>query len=157
MFIFKYETIMNAYKEYALDHYNIISKISSVINKNEGVKTASIVKPYFADFNKISIDFAIMEHAKNISVIPSSFGWNDVGSYQAFEELFDKDENGNVSKNINYINVDSSNNIIVGDSTNVRVSLLGVHDMIIAINKNEVLICEKSKSQEIKKIIKLIS
>ncbi len=157
MFIFKYETIMKAYKEYALDHYNIISKISSVINKNEGVKTASIVKPYFADFNKISIDFAIMEHAKNISVIPSSFGWNDVGSYQAFEELFDKDENGNVSKNINYINVDSSNNIIVGDSTNVRVSLLGVHNMIIAINKNEVLICEKSKSQEIKKIIKLIS
>ena len=156
MFIFKYETIMNALKQYSSNHFETIESIKPLFDKNEGVKTAEIVKDKFMNFEKKSIDFAVMEHASNIMVIPSEFGWNDVGNFIAFEELFDKDENKNVIRNIKCISVDSDNNIIVSDGSNQTVSLLGVSNMIIAVTKDNILICDKNKNQDIKKIIKLL-
>lgn len=156
MFIFKYETIMEALKKYSLNHYETINDIKVLVDKNEGITTAEKVKEEFMNFEKKSIDFAVMEHADNIMVIPSDFGWNDVGNYIAFEELFEEDENNNVVRNVKNISVDSSNNIIVSDGDYQRLSLLGVNNMIIAITKDEILICPKEKNQDIKKILKLI-
>lgn len=156
MFIFKYDIIMEALKKYSPNHYNTIETIKNMFDYNDGINTALLVKNEFMKFEKKSIDFAVMEHAQNISVIPSDFGWNDVGNYLAFEELFDKDENSNVTRNVKCISVDSRNNIIVSEGDNQRVSLLGVSNMIVAITKNDILVCDKSKNQEIKKIIKLL-
>lgn len=156
MFIFKYDIIMDALKKYSLNHYETINAINKLFTKNEGIKTAEIVKDIFMNFEKKSIDFAVMEHADNIMVVPSEFGWNDVGNYLAFEELFDKDENSNVVKNIKCISVDSNNNIVVSDGCNQQVSLLGVSNMIIAVTKDNILVCDKNKNQDIKKIIKLL-
>jgi len=156
MFIFKYNVIMEALKKYSKGHYDVINEISPLINKNEGKKTADLVKDIFMNFEKKSIDFAVMEYAPNIMVIPSSFGWNDVGNFLAFEELFDKDENGNVVRNIKCVSVDSSNNIVVSDEENQTVSLLGVNNMIVAVTKHDILVCDKNKNQDIKKIIKAL-
>lgn len=157
MFIFKYNVIMKALKMYSPNHYDVINDINKMFEYNDGVNTAKIVKEKFMLFEKKSIDFAVMEHADNIVVIPSNFGWNDVGNYLAFDELFDEDENDNVVRNIKCISVDSSNNIIVSDgSINQVVSLLGINNMIVVVTKDNVLVCEKSKNQEIKKIIKLL-
>ena len=154
MFIFKYSTIMEALNKYSKNHFDTINEIKDLFKVNEGVKTAELVKDKFMNFEKKSIDFAVMEHADNIMVIPSEFGWNDVGHYTAFEELFDKDENNNVIRNISCISVDSNNNIIVSDGNYQRVSLLGVSNMIIAVTKNDILVCNKENNQRIKEIIK---
>ena len=156
MFRFKYETIMNALKTYSPNHFETIESIKPLFNKNEGVKTAELVKDKFMNFEKKSIDFAVMEHASNIMVIPSEFGWNDVGNFLAFEELFKSDENKNVIKNVKCISVDSNNNIIVSNGNYQRISLLGVTNMIVAVTKDDILICEKNKNKNIKKIIKLL-
>ena len=156
MFIFKYGTIMEALNKYSKNHFDTINEIRNLFNINEGTKTAEIVKDKFMNFEKKSIDFAVMEHADNIMVIPSEFGWNDVGNYLAFEELFDKDDNSNVVRNVKCISVDSNNNVVVSDGDYQRVSLLGVNDMIIAVTKDNILICKKEDNQRIKEIIKLI-
>ena len=156
MFIFKYDVIMDALNKYSKNHFDTINDIKLLFNKNEGIKTAEAVKDKFMNFEKKSIDFAVMEHAQNIMVIPSEFGWNDVGNFLAFEELFDKDENNNIIRNAKCISVDSNNNIIVSDGNYQNVSLLGVTNMIIAVTKDNILVCEKSKNQDIKKIIKLL-
>lgn len=156
MFIFKYETIMNSLKQYSSNHFDTIESIKPLFDKNEGVKTAELVKDKFMNFEKKSIDFAVMEHAPNIIVIPSEFGWNDVGNFTAFEELFNKDEDNNVIRGIKCIAVDSNNNIVVSDGNYQRVSLLGISNMIIAVTKDDILICDKNKNQDIKKIIKLL-
>ena len=156
MFIFKYETIMNSLKQYSSNHFETIESIKPLFDKNEGVKTAELVKDKFMNFEKKSIDFAVMEHAPNIIVIPSEFGWNDVGNFTAFEELFNKDEDNNVIRGIKCIAVDSNNNIVVSDGNYQRVSLLGISNMIIAVTKDDILICDKNKNQDIKKIIKLL-
>ena len=157
MFIFKYSTILEALCMYSKNHYDISLELSKIITKNEGVKTANEVRDIFNKFEKKSIDFAVMEYAKNIMVIPSDIAWNDVGSYLAFEDLFNKDTNNNIIRNCNTISVDSSNNIIISDGNYQRLALLGVNNMVIAITKDNILIVPKSRNQEIKKIIKLIN
>ncbi len=153
MFIFNYSTILEALKMYSSNHYNTLLKLNEMVKENNGIKTAEAVRDTFMCFEKKSIDFAVMEKAQNIVVIPSSFGWDDVGNYLAFEELFEKNSDGNVVRNVNCISIDSNNNIIVSDSKVQRVSLLGVHDMIVAVTKDDILVCAKNKNQEIKKII----
>lgn len=152
MFIFKYSTLLNSLKQHCLDCYETTMKIDKMFSTNEGVRTAHKIKEVFMQYNKLSIDYAVMEHADNIIVIPSEFGWNDVGNYTAFENLFDKDEQGNVIRTTKTVVVDSYNNIIVSDGKYQQLSLLGIHDMIVVITKDNVLICSKEKNQDIKKL-----
>lgn len=154
MFIFKYDIIMEAFKMYSKNHYIVVEELNDIVKKNDGVKTAELAKDIFNKFEKKSIDFAIMEYAQNISVIPSSFGWNDVGSYLAFEELFSKDENNNIVRNANVVSIDSHNNIIISQDSQQKLSCLSINDMIIVITKEDILILPKSENQNIKKFIK---
>lgn len=153
MFIFKTSVIDEAFKMYSLNHYEVKEELSKMIKSNEGVKTANDVRDTFNKFEKKSIDFAVMEHAKNIKVIPCNIGWNDVGSFLAFEELFDKDIDNNVIRGTNVITVDSNNNIVISDGNYQNLALLGVSNMVIAITKDNILVCPKNRNQEIKKII----
>lgn len=154
MFIFNFDTIMSALKEHSSNHYETIRSIETIVKHNDGIHTANLVKDKFMCFEKKSIDFAVMEKAKNIVVIPSSFGWNDVGNYLAFDELFSKDENKNVLRNLKCISVDSSNNILIGDGKVQTLALLGIENMIIAVNEKYILMCTKNNNQKIKEVLK---
>lgn len=156
MFIFKYDVIIESLRKYSYSHFEIISKINSMFQANKGITTSEIVKDVFSDFEKKSIDYAIMEKADNVSVIPVEFGWNDVGNYTAFDDIFEKDLEQNVSRNISYVSIDSKDNIIIGDGAVQRVSLIGVENKIIAITKTEILICDKHQNQDIKKLLRKI-
>ena len=72
-------------------------------------------------------------------------------SFNAFEEIFDKDRSGNIIKNCNVKEIESSNNIIIGDNT--VISLLGINDLVIVKNRDNILISKKNKLQDIKKIV----
>ena len=153
MFIFKYKTMLNDLKKYSPNHYEISLELNKLIDTNNGIITANNVRDIFMKFEKKSIDFAVMEKADNIVVIPTSFGWNDVGSYLAFDELFNTDENNNVIYNVKSITIDSTNNIIISQDDNHNINLLGINNMIIVITKDNLLIIPKGRCQEIKKIL----
>lgn len=154
MFIFEYKTIVEAFKKCSLNHYEVMQELNKLTDTNNGSITANFVKDVFNKFEKKSIDYAVMEKADNIVVIPSSFGWNDVGSFLAFDTLFNHDEFNNVIYNIKSIILDSNNNIIISQNDNHRLSMLGVNNMLVVITNNELLIMPKHKCQEIKKILK---
>ena len=157
MFIFKRDVIMSEFKKYSPNHFETTVELDMLIDKNNGIITANKVQNKFNEYEKKSIDFAVMEKSDLIEVIPCDIGWNDVGGYLAFEELFQKDENGNVKRFVNCISLDSNNNIIISENKNLqRVALLDVSDMIIVITKTDILILPKNRSQEIKKLIKLM-
>lgn len=153
MFIFKYNTILEALKKYSPNHYEVSLELDKLIDTNNDVTTANNVRDTFIKFEKKSIDYAVMEQANNIVVIPSSFGWNDVGSYLAFDELFKKDNDNNVIYNVKSITIDSTNNIIISQDDKHNINLLGINNMIIVITKDNLLIIPKDRCQEIKKIL----
>ena len=100
----------------------------------------------------VSIDYAIMEKADNVYVIPSSFGWSDLGTWNSAYENLDKDYLGNAV---------ASDNVIVIDETKCMVSapheklilLQGLDDFIIVDTKDVLMICKKEKEQAIKEYV----
>ena len=157
MFIFKYNIIMEEIKNYVPNHYKVISDIKKVIGQSTGLELAHITKPFFNRFERISIDFAVMEKSKIIKCIPVDFGWNDVGGFNSLEEIFNKDNKDNISKDCTYIYVDSSNNIVISDRKNKLITSIGVSNMIIVDTDESLLVCNKNDGQRIKELLKLIN
>lgn len=152
MFIFSTETIFKNFDVLMEEHTDVFNSIRKKIDKNiSGVELTNIVREDFKNFEKISIDFGIMEYSKNIRVIPVDIDWNDIGSFNALEEVFHKNDSGNIVRYCDVNELDSSDNIIIADD--MKISLLGVKDLVIVKNGNNILIANKNRTQDIKKII----
>jgi mannose-1-phosphate guanylyltransferase len=97
-----------------------------------------------------SVDYAVMEKAERVAVVPVSMGWSDLGSWDALHELSHPDENGNACKG-DVVAVETENCLVRADG--VRVALVGVTDLIVVANGKDVLIMPRGRSQEVKKLI----
>ncbi|MDP2991419.1 MAG: sugar phosphate nucleotidyltransferase [Kiritimatiellota bacterium] len=108
------------------------------------------LKCAYAGLEKISVDYAVMEHADNIVMAKGVFPWDDVGSWSALEQYFPKDGHGNVVMGNGEL-LDSSGNIVVADHG--LVALLGVDNMIVVKAGAVTLVCRKDRSQEVKRMV----
>ena len=156
MFIFSYETMMNELKRYIPNHIRIIDELKDIVRLKVGLELTEVVRSYFERFERISIDFAVMEKSQLIMCIPVDFGWNDVGGFNSLEEVFSKDKDLNIIKDAYYIQVDSFNNMIISDDNSKLITSIGVSNMIIVQTKHALLICHKDESQKIKTLLKKI-
>jgi len=104
----------------------------------------------FAGSPADSIDYAVMEKAERVAVVPVSMGWSDVGSWDALHEISQGDASGNVHQG-EVIAIDTANCLVRSDG--VRVALVGVEDLIVVASGNDVLILPRGRSQEVKKLI----
>lgn len=154
IFMFTTETIFKNFEVLMEEHSQILKNISLKLRDNDyfGEKLSDEIRDEFEKFEKISIDFGIMEHSKNIRVIPVDIDWNDVGSFNAFEKILKKDNNYNIIIDSKVKVFEAKNNIILTDGT--EVCLLGVNNLIIVKDKNKLLITKKDRIQEIKKVLK---
>lgn len=151
MFIFTTETIFKNFDVLMEEHAKIFNRIKKKIDsKIAGLNLTNLVRNDFEQFEKISIDFGVMEYSKNIRVIPVDIGWNDIGSFSALEEIFEKSSSESIIRNCSIREVESSGNIIIGDGA--KISLLGVKNLIVVKNGDNILVAAKNKAQDIKKI-----
>ena len=155
MFIFPLEVIKKAFRVHAPKHAAILQDIDGIINANEGIKTSKEVAPFFELFEKTSIDYAIMEKSDRLFAIPVSFGWSDVGSFLAIASLFPSDCFENVVRSASFSSLDSHGNIVVSDDPRTQVALIGVEDCVVAVSKGKVLVCKKTETAAIKKVLSL--
>ncbi|MCC6721607.1 MAG: mannose-1-phosphate guanylyltransferase [Bacteroidia bacterium] len=100
----------------------------------------------------ISIDFGIIEKAKNVWVIPSSFGWSDLGTWRSVKEIAKANEHNNVVIGKNIIERNSSNCLVFNSSKGLIV-LQGVKDLIVVESNDAILICNIEDEQEVKFIV----
>ncbi|WP_311062368.1 mannose-1-phosphate guanylyltransferase [Thermoanaerobacterium sp. CMT5567-10] len=150
MFIWKTSTILNAIKEYMPQLYSALNVIREHFDSDEIEK---VLYEEYSKLESISIDYGIMEKAKNVYVVPGDFGWDDVGSWTSIERLYEKDENGNVIKG-NVVSVDTKKCIITGSDK--LIATLGIEDVIIVDTEDALLICSKDKAQNVKEVLKEI-
>lgn len=109
----------------------------------------------FATSPDDSIDYAVMEKADRVAVVPVDMGWNDVGSWDALHAISDTDIHGNAHRSQgdgSVLAIDTNNCLVRTDG--VRLSLVGVDDLIVVASGDDVLIIPRGRSQEIKKLIK---
>jgi len=98
-----------------------------------------------------SIDYAVMEKAPRVAVVPVTMGWSDVGSWDALHAISNPDEGGNVVRG-EVVAIDSGN-CLVQCEPGRRVALVGVRDLIVVVSGSDVLVLPRGRSQEVKKII----
>jgi len=140
MFFVKASVILDEIKRYIPESFYLLEK-------NE-----------FEKLKPISIDIAVMEKTKIAKVIAVDFKWNDVGSFNSLDKVFEKDENNSIVRgNTKYIALNSSKNIIINEEEDKVIAVIGLDDIIVVNTNGKLLICPKSKGQEIKKISGLIN
>ena len=101
----------------------------------------------------ISIDYGIMEKAKNVYVLPSSFGWSDLGTWGSLHDVSQKDYVGNVSIGTDKAMMYDASNCMVFAPKGKTVVIKDLNDYIVADTGDVLLICPTSQEQEIKKIV----
>lgn len=137
----KFQPQMNALFMNGYEDFNTISE-KEFIDKN------------YASAENISIDYAVMEKANNVYVLPATFDWNDLGTWGSLHEKLEKDENNNGVINAKVILENASNNIIRSDADKIIV-IHGLSDYIIVDKEGVLMIYPKSKEQDIKRITSL--
>ena len=105
----------------------------------------------FAASPSDSIDYAVMEKAPRVAVVPVTMGWSDVGSWDALHAISHADAGGNVVRG-DAVVIESSN-CLVRAEPGKRVALVGVEDLIVVASGDDVLVLPRGRSQEVKKII----
>ena len=137
MFIGRAETFRAAFTAHAPA---LLPLLSSPVSR---------LKSSYEPLPRISFDFAVMEHLKNVEVVPGDFGWDDVGSYAAFDKHFKRGKDGNiVLGEVNAVEADGCTAVATG----AKIALLGVKDLVVVTTKDAVLVVAKDKVAELKKL-----
>ena len=141
IFIFKAAVLLDEIKRLAPKAHKIIVKLNCMKDAYN----------LWGKLPAISIDYAIMEKAKKLALIPAKFDWVDLGSWQAMELFFKKNKFGNILKG-NCLDIDSVNSLVWSEGR--LTATLGLRDLIVVNTKNALLVCAKDKAQDVKKIVR---
>ena len=145
MFIWTVNNILDQIKEFIPKTWNALKNIEQ-INVNE---LQGYINENYGKTDSISVDYAILEKSNEIYVIPSDFGWDDVGSWEALDRYREKDDNGNIF--IGKINsIDSNNNLIISKNHNVIIH--GLNDIYIIENDGNIIVGKKEEVSKIKSL-----
>jgi phosphoglucomutase len=145
MFVFKTGDLIEAYQKYLPDlagalksvEYNDFSNLTEIYQKQKN----------------ISIDYGIMEKAKNVVVIPTDITWSDVGSWEALYQISPKDNEGNYCHG-RVINIDTQNSLLYSPSR--LLSTIGVKDLVVVDTADALLVCARNQSQQVKTLVDLL-
>jgi len=152
MFVWSVSTIMDAFKKHAPD----LAKGAEVLkNALLDGDFASKLKEQYKLFEKVSIDYAIMEKVDNVVVAECAFDWDDIGSWTAIRNQINPSANNNVVMGM-HVGLDTKDCIIVGDSHHL-ISTIDVEDLIIVHTEDATLVCKSQSAQRVKEIVHKLS
>ncbi len=143
------KNIISAFEKYLPEMYDVFEAEKTHLNTIEEGPALQRIYPLCTN---ISIDFGIMEKADNVYVIPSSFGWSDLGSWNSAWENLEKDYMGNASGGGNVIVFDT-HQCMIQTPVNKLVVLQGMEDFIVVDTNDVLLICKREKEQDIKEYV----
>jgi mannose-1-phosphate guanylyltransferase len=148
IFVWKAKTILDALAEHQQDLYRHLEKIAQARGTSD---FADVFRREFAEIRGVSIDYAVMENAKDIVVLEAPFQWDDVGSWQALARLHGEDDHGNtiVGK---HLGLNTTGTIVrtVGDHL---VVTLGVNDCVVVHTPHATLVADKHQEEAIRDVV----
>ena len=149
IFIWSISSILNAFDQ----HLPEMAELFQGGNEDYYTDTeSSFIGRAYPVCQNISIDYGIIEKSTNVYVLPSEFGWSDLGTWKSLYDVADKNDEGNViiAKNVEV--TESRNNLVFAPSEKLIV-LEGVDDLFVLDTGDALLICNKENEQEVKRIV----
>jgi mannose-1-phosphate guanylyltransferase len=150
IFVWSAKAILQAFSWYQPEMNEIFADARSVYNTEN--ERPHINNAYLQCTN-ISIDYGIMEKAANVYVLPSEFGWSDLGTWASIYQLAEKDYVGNAVIPSEKVIMYDSSNCMVNVPADKLVVLQGLHDYIVVESNNTLLICPRDQEQNVKQVV----
>src|SRR5262245_15583471 len=154
MFIWSFVTITEGLQKHQAEMYAACQRWFKVANKP--AKLNKILAKEYPDLKRISIDYALMEHAQNVIVANGDFEWDDLGSCKALGRHLKPDAEGNCAV-ADFIHVDAARNMIFDERTKGRrtpTAVMGLRDSILVQTDDATLLAHKSQAQKVKDLVK---
>ncbi len=136
MFLWKISTIIDEIKKYCPETYEAIHEISNIEEEN----LQYLIDKKYHETEAISIDYAVLEKSKNIYVVPSEIGWDDIGTWTSIERYKEKDINNNILDGNTRV-IESNSNIAINSCK--RVVLIGIDDVMTLETEDSIYIVNK--------------
>jgi mannose-1-phosphate guanylyltransferase len=149
IFVWQVKNVLIAFEKYLPEVYELFAGQRDKFNTPQEREALQEIYPFSTN---ISIDFGVMEKADNVYVIPSSFGWSDLGTWNSAYENLHKDHNANAVSANNVMLVETDN-CIINTSENKLLVLQGLSNYIVVDTGDVLLVCKKDKEQEIKEYV----
>lgn len=146
IFAWQIKNIIHAFEQHLPEMAEVFE---AELGNFNGTGEIEAVKRIYPQCTNISIDFGIMEKARNVYLIPASFGWSDLGTWNSAYENMEKDYLGNAVTGENVMVIDATRCMIHSDNDKLYV-LQGMDDYILVDTNDVLMICKKDKEQEIK-------
>jgi len=153
MFVWTIRSIQNALSEFLPDSREKLTAITRAVA--EGNDYTDIMGEIYPQLQNISIDYAVMEKAHKVRMVPLSCEWLDIGSWPAIENIAEGDDLGNAVVASTTIMLDSCRNVIVSEDDHL-LAVIGMDDCVIVHSPDATLICKKSDSQRLKEMLSMI-
>ena len=147
MFIWRVDTILSELREHLPD---VMKKIETIVEARGSANESTTLDELWPTLQNISIDYGVLEKTKNLVVIPVEIGWNDVGNWEQYGNLFPADEQ-NVRSVGHHAGL-GSQNIIVYNTTERQVFTIGLEDLIVIEMPDKTVICHKDQVQRVKEL-----
>ncbi|MFA5654064.1 MAG: mannose-1-phosphate guanylyltransferase [Desulfomonilia bacterium] len=149
IFLWRVDTILDAFRV----HLPRMHALLSVMNERHEIRHED-VREFYDRVEAVSIDYGIMEKASDVGVIPAEFGWNDIGSWDALGRIVPGDEHGNTISGDTLLE-EAAGNVVW--ATRKKIVLLGVNDLVVVEGKDAILVCPRSRSQDVSRLARLAS
>lgn len=150
IFIWSARAINDAFSKHLPEMYDIFHLGTYAYNTPD---EKAFISDAYLQCTNISIDFAIMEKADNVYVLPTDFGWSDLGTWASIYDMAEKDYVGNAVIPSEQVMMFNSSNCMVNVPEDKLVILQGLHDYIVVESNNTLLICPRTEEQSVKQIV----
>jgi len=154
MFIWQADIIFNEIQKQMPELADKLSQLVPFIGQSEYSQQLNEIWP---TIQPQTIDYGIMEHARNVAVIPArEMGWSDIGSWDSLFDFFPIDEKGNLIHSNNYFINNVQNTLVYSDTKEKFIAVVGVDDLVIVESDKGILICKKGQSELVKEVVAAI-
>src|SRR3990172_9041879 len=157
MFIWSFVTVTEGLQKHQPEMYAACQRWFAVAN--QPAKLAKVLAKEYPEIKRISIDYALLEHAQNVIVADGAFEWDDLGSWTALGRHLKADPEGNCAVG-DFIHVDGARNIIYDARSKDRrtpIAVVGLRDSILVQTDDAVLLAHKSQAQKVKELVKQLA
>jgi mannose-1-phosphate guanylyltransferase len=151
MFFWNVSTFLEELEQVRPELVRAIRELTAALQDGDSGQARVI----FEVLEDISIDYALMEHARQVVVIRADFPWDDIGSWTALDRTYPHDAHGNVTVGDPVV-IDSRDSIIYNEpgAQSIAVSVIGMHDVVVAVTRDGVLVASKDRAQDVRHAVR---
>jgi len=151
MFIWRADRVLEEFRRQMPELAHTVAQIGEALGTEA---EAEVIQRLWPGIRPQTIDYGIMEHAEKVAVVPATeLGWNDVGSWESFFDVFPADAQGNIALGGKTILLDTGNSLLLTEQPDRLIVTIGIEDLVIVDAGDALLITRRDQAQRVREVV----